>query len=196
VLPLQFLQKVEKIPCMKHSHSYFLKSARLGFSRWSAEDLPLAISLWGNPEVTRFMGGPFSHEKIKEKLAREIALMSAYNVQYWPIYLLASGEHVGCAGLQPYKLDEKIYELGAHLLPAYWGQGFVVEAGKAIITFAFESLGASSLFAGHHPENHASRSVLKKLGFQYKGKEFYAPTGQMEPAYLLTPPGARITNNQ
>jgi RimJ/RimL family protein N-acetyltransferase len=187
---------VEKSPYMKHSHSYFLKSARLGFSRWSAEDLPLAISLWGDLEVTRFMGGPFSHEKIKEKLAREIALMSDYNVQYWPIYLLASGEHAGCVGLQPYKLDEKIYELGAHLLPAYWGQGFAVEAGKAIITFAFESLGASSLFAGHHPENHASCSVLKKLGFQYAGKEFYAPTGLMEPAYLLTPPGARITNNQ
>ena len=181
---------------MKHSHSYFLKSARLGFSHWAAEDLPLAISLWGDPEVTRFMGGPFSHEKIREKLAREIALMSAYNVQYWPIYLLASGKHVGCVGLQPYKLDEKIYELGAHLLPAYWGQGFAVEAGKAIITFAFESLGASSLFAGHHPENHASCSVLKELGFQYTGKKLYAPTGLMEPAYLLTPPGARIINNR
>jgi ribosomal-protein-alanine N-acetyltransferase len=181
---------------MKHSHSYFLKSARLGFSHWSAKDLPLAISLWGDPEVTRFMGGPFSHEKIKEKLAREIARLSAYNVQYWPIYLLASGEHVGCVGLQPYKLDKKTYEWGAHLLPAYWGQGFAVEVGKAIVTLAFESLGATSLFAGHHPENHASRSVLRKLGFQYTGEEFYAPTGLMEPAYLLSPLGASITNNR
>jgi ribosomal-protein-alanine N-acetyltransferase len=173
---------------MKHSHSYFLKSARLGFSHWSAEDLPLAISLWGDPQVSRFIGGPFSPEKIKEKLAREIALMNAHKVQYWPIFLRASGEHLGCAGLQPYELDKKIYELGAHLLPAYWGQGFAVEAGRAIITFAFESLGASSLFAGHHPENYSSRSVLKKLGFQYKGEKFYAPTGQTEPAYLLSPP--------
>ena len=181
---------------MNHSRPYFLKTARLGFSHWSAEGLPQATALWGNSQVTRFFGGPFSQEKIKERLAYEIALMNTHNVQYWPIFLLADGAHVGCAGLQPYKLDEKIYELGAHLLPAYWGQGFAVEAGKAIITFAFESLGANSLFAGHHPENYVSCSVLKKLGFQYMGKEFYAPTGLMEPAYLLSPPGARITNNQ
>jgi [ribosomal protein S5]-alanine N-acetyltransferase len=180
---------------MNHSRPYFLKSARLGFSKWSAEDLPLAIALWGNPKVTRFFAGPLSHEKIKEKLAREIALMSTHNVQYWPTFLLAGGAHVGCAGLQPYKLDEKIYELGVHLLPPYWGQGFAVEAGKAVIALAFESLGARGLFAGHHPENNASRSVLKKLGFQYKGEEFYAPTGLMEPAYLLTPPATKTAGN-
>ncbi len=193
---MQFPRKVEKIPYVKHSNSYFLKSPRLGFGRWSAEDLPLAVALWGNSDVTRYFGGPFSQEKIKEKLAREIALMTAYNVQYWPIYLLASGAPVGCAGLQPYQLDEKIYELGVHLLPAYWGQGFAVEAGKAIIAFAFDSLGARSLFAGHHPENNASRSVLKKLGFEYTGEVFYPPTGLMEPAYLLTPHGERIAGNR
>jgi ribosomal-protein-alanine N-acetyltransferase len=180
---------------MNHSQSYFLKSARLGFRRWSAEDLPLAAALWGNPQVTRFFGGPFSQEKIKDRLAREITLMSTHNVQYWPVFLLAGGAHVGCAGLQPYKPDEKIYELGVHLMPPYWGQGFAVEAGKAIVAFAFESLGASNLFAGHHPENNASRSVLKKLGFQYKGDEFYAPTGLMEPAYLLTLPATKTAGN-
>jgi RimJ/RimL family protein N-acetyltransferase len=180
---------------MNHSRPYFLKSARLGFSHWSAEDLPQATGLWGNPQVTRFFGGPFSQEKIKERLAHEIALMNTHNVQYWPIFLLADGAHVGCAGLQPYKLDEKIYELGVHLLPPYWGQGFAVEASKAIIALAFESLGARSLFAGHHPENNASRSVLKKLGFEYVGEVFYPPTGLMEPAYIFTPPAAKIAGN-
>jgi len=180
---------------MAHSNSYFLKSPRLGFRRWSADDLPQATALWGNPQVTRFFGGPFSQEKIQERLAREIALMNTHNVQYWPTFLLAGGAHVGCAGLQPYKLDEKIYELGVHLLPPYWGQGFAVEASKTIIVFAFESLGARSLFAGHHPENNASRSVLKKLGFQYTGEVFYQPTGLMEPAYLFTPLAAKIAGN-
>jgi [ribosomal protein S5]-alanine N-acetyltransferase len=180
---------------MNHSRPYFLKSPRLGFRRWYADDLPLATSLWGNAQVTRFFGGPFSQEKIKERLAHEITLMGTHNVQYWPIFLLAGGAHVGCAGLQPYNLDEKIYELGVHLLPTYWGQGFAVEAGQTIIAFAFESLGARGLFAGHHPENNASRSVLKKLGFQYKSEEFYAPTGLAEPAYLLTRPATKVAGN-
>lgn len=180
---------------MEHTNSYFLKSLRLGFRRWSADDFPLAVALWGNLQVTRFFGGPFSHEKIRERLAREIALLSTHHIQYWPIFLLAGEAHVGCAGLQPYKLEEKIYELGVHLLPPYWGQGFAVEAGQTIIAFAFGSLGARGLFAGHHPENNASRSVLNKLGFQYTGEVFYPPTGLMEPAYLLTPPATKIAGN-
>lgn len=33
--------------------SYFLRSERVGFRTWTAEDLPLALGLWGDPEVTR-----------------------------------------------------------------------------------------------------------------------------------------------
>ena len=60
------------------SDDYFLKTARLGFRRWSTSDLPLALALWGDPQVTRFIGGPFSHEQIEEKLRNEIASMNAH----------------------------------------------------------------------------------------------------------------------
>jgi ribosomal-protein-alanine N-acetyltransferase len=45
---------------------YFLKTSRLGFRQWSIADLPLAMALWGDPEVTRFIGGPFSPDKIQK----------------------------------------------------------------------------------------------------------------------------------
>jgi RimJ/RimL family protein N-acetyltransferase len=60
------------------------------------------------------------------------------------------------------------------------------EAGRAVIAFAFENLGAEALFAGHHPANSASRRVLAKLGFQFTHDEFYPPTGLMHRSYLLT----------
>ena len=34
---------------------YFLKSERLGFSVWTEDDLDLARSLWGSPDVTKFI---------------------------------------------------------------------------------------------------------------------------------------------
>lgn len=165
---------------------YFLKTARLGFGCWSIDDLPLALALWGDPRVTRLIGGPFSHEKIQEMLTREIASMRVHNVQYWPLYLLPGGAHVGCAGLRPYKPEDDTYEMGFHLRPEYWGRGLAVEAGLAIIAFAFETVGAHALFAGHHPENAASRKVLEKLGFAFAYEEFYPPTGLRHPSYLLT----------
>lgn len=165
---------------------YFLTTARLGFRCWSVEDLPLALALWCDREVTRFIGGPLSRAAVERRLSAEIESMSAHGLQYWPIFLLADGAHAGCAGLRPYRLTDRIYELGFHIRPAYWGQGLATEAGAAAVAFGFGALGAAALFAGHHPANATSRRVLEKLGFHFTHEELYPPTGLKHPSYLLT----------
>jgi RimJ/RimL family protein N-acetyltransferase len=159
----------------------------LGFSQWLTSDLSLARELWGNNQVTSLIGGPFTVEEVEQRLNREIASMRAYNVQYWPVFLLETDQHAGCAGLRPYRLDERVYELGFHFRPEHWGRGLAREAGRAVIAFAFDQLGASALFAGHHPANAASSRVLRKLGFQFTHEDYYPPTGLRHHCYLLTP---------
>src|SRR5262249_43422684 len=114
---------------------YFLKSARLGFRCWGEEDLPLAMELWGDAEVTAFVGGPFTKEAVQARLAKEIAEMRKCGLQYWPIFLLdgildgqlggplENDPHVGCAGVRPYRMEERVYELGVHLRREFWGRG-------------------------------------------------------------------------
>ena len=170
---------------MHSAPAYFLKTLRLGFRLWSLGDLRLAVSLWGDTRVTRLIGGPFSEKQIQERLAGEITSMDALRVQYWPIFLLAGGDFAGCCGLRPCKSEEKIYELGFHLRPAYWGKGFALESAQGVIAHAFDSLKAQKLLAGHHPENVASRHVLEKLGFRFTHEELYAPTGRLHRCYLL-----------
>ena len=48
------------------SKGYFLTTARIGFSKWSTNDIQLAGLLWGNPEVTRYIcaSGEFTKEDI------------------------------------------------------------------------------------------------------------------------------------
>lgn len=164
---------------------YFLTTPRLGFSHWSGHDLPLATVLWGDFEITRYLGGPFSTEQIQKKLAQEISWMAAHGVQYWPIFVPTSDEFVGCCGLRPYKLDIHIYELGFHLRREFWGQRLAPEAAEAAIEYGFETIRANALFAGHHPMNEISRKVLGKLGFRYTHDEIYSPTGELHPSYLL-----------
>jgi RimJ/RimL family protein N-acetyltransferase len=148
--------------------------------------MELAMALWGDPEVTRLIGGPFSREQVQERLSREIAAMQSHGIQYWPIFLFATGEHVGCCGLRPYKMEERIYEIGVHLRKAFWGQGYAPEATLAVMEYAFSTLGVKGLFAGHNPANEASRQVLEKLGFRYTHDEYYPPTGLNHPSYILT----------
>ena len=165
--------------------TFHITTTRIGFSKWTSDDLPLAKQLWGDPEVTRYIcaSGIFSPEDIAARLAKEIDNDLTYGVQYWPIFELASGELIGCCGLRPY--SENIYEIGFHLRPKFWRQGFASEAANAAIDYAFSKLNAKGLFAGHNPNNTGSKRVLGKLGFQYIRDEFYAPTGLYHPSYEL-----------
>jgi ribosomal-protein-alanine N-acetyltransferase len=164
---------------------YFLQSERLSFRRWSAAELPLAQSLWGDLEVSRFLG-TFSPEAVQQRLNLEIANDNICHVQYWPMFFRSSEDFVGCAGLRPYRPEQRIFELGYHLRPKYWAQGLATEAAQTVIRYAFETLKLSALFAAHYPGNIASRRVLEKLGFQFTHEELYVPTGAMHRSYLLT----------
>lgn len=169
---------------------YFLQSQRLGFRLWTPEDLPLARELWGDLAVTRFFGGPFSEAQIAERLQLEISRMESYDLQYWPMHLLADGEFVGCCGIRPYRPSEEIHELGFHLRPKFWGQGLAGEAASTVIQYAFEVVKAKGLSAGHHPENFASEKLIEKLGFHYSHHEAFAVLGMDIPYYLLLRPAA------
>ncbi len=165
---------------------YFLTSKRLGFSVWSMDDFDLAKSLWGDPDVTKLIGGVYSDEMITARLKREILTQRDHQVQYWPIFELPTDDFIGVCGLTPYNLENGIYELGFHLKKKFWGKGIASEAGRAAIEYGHQRLGISHFFAGHNPKNTASGKVLFKLGFSYTHDEFYPPTGLNHPSYYLT----------
>lgn len=165
---------------------YFLSTERLNFRCWREDDLPLAMAVWGDAEVSRYVGGPFSEQQVAARLAKETASMSEHRIQYWPIFLRTSAAHVGCAGMRMYNAEERVFAAGYYLRRSFWGQGLAQEAGRAVIAYAFDQLGAHALFAGHHPQNAVSRHVLAKLGFRYTHDELYVPTGLLHPSYLLT----------
>ncbi len=144
--------------------------------------------MWGTPEVTKFIDarGKLTREQVRELLSKEIETQKSFNVQYWPIFLLNTNEHIGCCGLRPYDLMNKIYEIGAHILPKHWRKGYAYEASRRVIDYAFNNLNFSALFAGHNPKNNSSKRLLEKLNFNYVRHEYYAPTGLNHPSYLLT----------
>lgn len=167
-----------------HEPNYFLSSKRICFRPWQKDDLPLALALWGDRQVTRlFYKEPLSQEQVSERLHLEIAGEAAHHIQYWPIFRREDGAHLGCAGLRPASTSR--LEFGVHLRPQFWGQGYATEAGAAVISYAFQNNLCDSLFAGHHPDNRASRNTLLKLGFLGSTATYYQPTGLLHPSYLL-----------
>lgn len=167
---------------------FFLNTERLGFSIWREEDMPDALELWGDPEVTKFvvMGGKMSKEQVEQRLRKEMETYDNFHVQYWPIYFKDNNRIIGCCGLRPYDLDKNTYEMGAYIKKDYFQKGFGGEACAAVIKYAFDTLKVEALFVGHNPNNVKSARLVKKLGFKYTHDEFYAPTGLDHPSYLMT----------
>lgn len=166
---------------------YFIESNRVGFGVWKKENIKEAELLWGNSEVTKYItaSGKMSKKDISNRLSKEIEMYSKYSIQYFPIYLKNTGKFIGCCGLRPYNINENILEVGIHLIPDYWRQGYAYEACMRIIRYAFDDLSCSAIFAGHNPKNTASSGLLKKLGFIYSHDEYYEPTGLNHPSYFL-----------
>lgn len=76
---------------------YFLTSGRLGFRHWRQADEPLALALWTDPMVTRFIANrPIAGHEALLRLNREICTQASRGIQYWPIFLL-EGDVSGAA---------------------------------------------------------------------------------------------------
>src|SRR5262249_33695776 len=90
------------------------------------------------------------------------------------IVLRATGKVIGWIGFgHPSQLNIGDYDFGYALHRAYWGQGCMTEALRALLAFCFDELGARSVFGECYAANPASARVMEKAGMRCLG---YAPS--------------------
>ena len=59
------------------------------------------------------------------------------------------------------------WSIGFWICRQYWGQGYAVEAARALTEFAFARLQALTVRAAHAGANRQSRRVIEKLGMRF-----------------------------
>jgi ribosomal-protein-alanine N-acetyltransferase len=84
------------------------------------------------------------------------------------ITLRNGGDLAGGMGLIVHR-EHLRAEIGYWIGVPYWGRGYATEAGRAVVRYAFESLGLNRVFAEHFTRNGASGRVLQKLGMRHEG---------------------------
>lgn len=85
----------------------------------------------------------------------------------YAILLQENNRMIGTIEIHSYK--EQKGAIGFVLNPKYWNKGYVTEAAKAMIIYAFEILDLKRLEYCHFPHNLASKRVCEKLGFVFEG---------------------------
>lgn len=106
-----------------------------------------------------------------------------------------NGKVIGSLGIEEYceenypELDAlQGREIGYVLSRAYWGQGLMPEAVRAVIRWLFKEIELDFIICGHFDHNDRSRRVIEKCGFRYvKTVPFETGLGTVETAldYIL-----------
>lgn len=79
------------------------------------------------------------------------------------------GRFCGIIEVRQIDREHLLGELSFWLAVDLWGQGYMTEAVRAVVPFAFNELGLNRLYAYHMLRNPASGRVLEKNGFRQEG---------------------------
>ena len=121
-----------------------------------------------DPEVTRYlMWRPHRHmADAQEYLRRCHDGWTTGAVLTWMLTHRADQRVLGAIAL---RLDGHKAALGYVLARAWWGQGLMPEAGRALLTHAAQLDGLHRVWAVCDVDNHASARVMEKIGMVREG---------------------------
>jgi len=156
-----------------------LETERLRLRGHSLSDFEPMMAMWGDPQVTRFIGGkPSTQEEVWSRLLRYIGHWAALGFGYWAVEDKATGAFVGEVGFADFKRDlepsfEGIPELGWGLGTWAHGKGYATEAVRAAAEWGDTHFKGARMVCMIAPENVASIRVAEKSGFKPFAETFY-----------------------
>jgi RimJ/RimL family protein N-acetyltransferase len=145
---------------------------------WSLDDVDGAWAMYRLPEVVQYIGGEVqeTRDAAREKLEFLIARNASWDEGFgsFPLFRKTDGRLIGTAIFKvlPDENGEPSgdVEIGWHLHPDVWGNGYATEAGRALIEYGFGTMGLSVLHAVVEPPNTASCAVARRLGMKHIGR--------------------------
>lgn len=139
----------------------YLETTRLILRCKMEKDIPHMVKMFNTDEVRQYLGGypPRDEQSI-------IKMIRHRKETEWAVTLRDTGEYIGEC-LIPRIVDNYLGEIGYLFLKEYWGKGYAQEAITAIISYCFNTIGLSRLFAEIDNKNERSKALIRKLGFTF-----------------------------
>jgi RimJ/RimL family protein N-acetyltransferase len=142
---------------------------RLILRPFALDDVDELAALHAQESFWRYpFGRGWSRGETESFLQRTIERYRDPGIAVSAVVIGETGDLGGWAGLSiPTFLPEILpaIEVGWRLGEQYRGCGFATEAGAAWVRHGFEELGLGSIVSIYEPDNVASGSVMRRLGF-------------------------------
>lgn len=148
-----------------------LETPRLVLRNWRDDDRDLFREINRDPKVMEFFPFRRTPEEADAMMQRMRAMIDETGLGCYAVELKQSAEPIGFCGLSKPDLapilPEVTVEIGWRLATRFWGQGYVTEAGRALIEFGFATKGLSEIVSFAVEANRRSTAVMERLGMRH-----------------------------
>lgn len=105
----------------------------------------------------------------------------------WVIIKKSDDTKMGTCGFHRWNKTDGTVEIGYDLKEAFWGNGYMQEAIKALITFAIDEMHINEISANIYVDNQRSIRLVENLGFILSGSsyELFANKKYLHKTYSL-----------
>jgi RimJ/RimL family protein N-acetyltransferase len=163
-----------------------VETERLVIREWRREEAPRLLDILSRVEVARWLGDgePVLMKDLDEarkRIGRYHELSGAPPLGFWAIEVRETGQVVGSVlivTLPDAEADE--VEIGWHLHPDSWGNGYASEAAGAVLAYGLGN-GLEEIFALTHLDNYPSQAVARRIGMEPVGvtEKWYVEPSQL-----------------
>lgn len=163
-----------------------IETPRLILREYTVEDFEAIHEILSDPETMQHYPAPFSEEKSREWIQRNLDRYQQYGFGLWAVVLKETGKLIGDCGLTIQNIDgELLPEIGYHIHKSLWRQGYGKEAARAVRDWAFENTSYDILYSYMKYTNVGSWSTAIANGMT-KVKEYPDPINSVSYAYAIT----------
>ena len=176
-----------------------LLSDRLRLTPLSWRDFDVALEMFTEPEVVRYVCDLMNEESIRTEMSNWVKRGGDGCIGIWNVSVRETGEKLGSSFLLPMPIEEDDIdyslvvpgempdgdiEIGFCFKRSAWGKGYATEACIRLVRFAFEETPLDEIVASFYEENVAAKNVLRKAGFIDRGRMWCY--GEDSPNYRIT----------
>jgi RimJ/RimL family protein N-acetyltransferase len=147
-----------------------IRTERLILRNWEERDRPLFRRINADERVMEFFPFRRNPAEADAKMDELRAAIERDGFGFAAAEIAATGECIGFAGITrtehlPF-LPRGTVEIGWRLAPEHWGKGYVTEAARAWLAFAFETLRLDEIVSFAVWNNRRSIAVMERLGMR------------------------------
>jgi [ribosomal protein S5]-alanine N-acetyltransferase len=146
-----------------------IETERLLLRKPRPDDALAIFEGWAqDPEVTRYLTWP-PHRRIEQTGAFVQSCLEAWEHGTRFPYMISHAQTGEVIGMIDPRIEGPRMGIGYGAARAHWGKGYVPEATRALIDWAFQQPSLYRVYATTDVDNVASRRVLEKVGMQCEG---------------------------